>query len=99
MKKRRHGSLLEGVFFLVWSISALGFSIHAINKGSFTWVSRRGTHASTLVQPDTHPYFYWGWLMFWTGVGIWIGFLGFKSLLACRSEKQIGEQDVDGNPH
>ncbi len=97
MKKRHHGSLSEGVFLLVWSIIALAFSIHAINKGSFTWGSRRGSHSSTLVEPGTHPFFFWGWLLFWTGVGIWIGFLGIKSLLAYQNSKKIVEQDGRGD--
>lgn len=80
MKNRYHGLVLRGFLLLFWSIIALAFSIHTIIKGSFVWGGRT-SHSSTLVQPDTHPYFYWGWLIFWSGIGIWVGVLGLQELL------------------
>ena len=62
---------------------------HSLVNGSFRWSGRRsGKH--TIVSPESHPFFYWGWLGFWTLIVLWIGSLGWKEIRALRKQRGSG---------
>lgn len=81
MKKSQLNTLLLGIFYIGGSTVAMANSIIAFTKGSFDWGTSRNPVRSIVVQPETHPYFYWGWLIFWTGAAVWFGYLGVKDVL------------------
>ena len=56
-------------------------------NGSFTWSERRSGRGHTLVSPETHPFFYWGWLGFWALVTLGFAYLGWKEVQALRKQR------------
>ena len=86
-KNHQNKTFSAGLFLVAWSAGALALSVHAIAKGGFLWGGRHHHH-STPVQPETHPYFYWGWLTLWTCAAMWIGWMGVRKLWASRRQKK-----------
>lgn len=88
MRKCPKDSLLGASLCLAASILVLSLSIHSMIVGSFELWGDRRKPSSLLVTPETHPYFFWIWLICWLGVGIRIGFESLTTYLEYRIERK-----------
>ena len=82
-------SISGGVFacFLGFAVVALG--IYWITQQEF----RFGKRSSTLVTPESHPVFFWGWLLSQIAVGCFVIYRGVVDIQYClrqhRQDRQL----------
>ena len=89
MSRRNPPQLANALIYFSFSGFFLFMVTRSLVNGHFLWSERRrspGTH--TVVSPETHPFFYWGWLGFWTLILLWIGYLGWKEIRALRKQRE-----------
>ena len=74
--KKQSPSLSTAIFLLGWTAFISAIVIKSLLEGSFRYGSHRTGIA--IVSPESHPYFYWGWLGFWILMCLWLGSMGVK---------------------
>lgn len=88
MSRRNPPQKANALIYCSFSGFFLFMVTRSLVNGSFLWSEgRRPRKHHSIVSPETHPFFYWGWLGFCTLLILWFGYLGWKEIQALRKQR------------